>query len=180
MVAADRAEPCASMRGALGVDDGDGGGGGGAALVQAVAERPRARNLEQEVVHAPLCGGDLSGAEEGALIPQDGGSGRGARVARHAARRLADALDVGECVELMRAFAVSSCPVLTGDAKTFLGWLSGTDVLAMLLGTVERIVPPDEELVRLTSTVSGKPHVHSAWGSASSRGSKGDVVRASR
>ena len=77
---------------------------------------------------------------------------------------LADTLSMSECIEFMRAFNVSSAPVLTGDAKTFIGWCSVFDILRDVAAAIQRAKPPGREIVRETAALTGQPHVHSAWG----------------
>ena len=77
---------------------------------------------------------------------------------------LAESLTVAECVEFLRAFSVSSAPVLTADTKKFVGWFSTVDVLHLLLSAIQRRKPPSAKIASETAALSGHPHLHSAWG----------------
>ena len=69
------------------------------------------------------------------------------------------------CVR-MREFNISSAPVVEtkGSVKRFVGWHSLSDCLNDVIGEVLTLAPPDAEIIRETACLSGKPHVHSAWG----------------
>lgn len=77
---------------------------------------------------------------------------------------LAESLTVAECVEFLRAFSVSSAPVITADTKKFVGWFSTVDVLHLLLSAIQRRKPPSSKIASETAALSGHPHLHSAWG----------------